>query len=697
MRRPVAALLAVLFLGLPRVVHGAPTDPPLPGCEPESQESVCVMDGRTGQPIPGAVVTKHRTGWVHSRPYSRGITGRIGVATLPREPWELQTSHWRRVTADGYAPCVEFVHAGVEDYVNLYPGMDRRCRVLNTSLQPLEGLEIALVDNCDYEPPLRTAHTDKDGVAVFPCVTDELFHSPTKLLLKDLASHAAPSLGEYPVTLVVADGVVLEGRILTGPEPIEWCEVAAIHPDQYPVQTEIDKAGGFVLQGVDPRARLRVKWRRPAAPVQNRWIDVWSADRPIQIALEKADETEVKVRVRPEPDAGGKSAIGTEVVLMDMATGIGKRAKLDEHLQCALTAPAGAMVELRVGTPISRWTAVPEKVDLSKGESTPVVEVALHEQPALRIEVDAPDGAEAELLVDESPQQSLSRLAFWHDAPPHLSSTADASVLVSYIGLLRRIPVGPAEAGVRRAVATVPPPTRCLLRGYDPAAHECAVLEGPSRVSADRTEPGVDPTSWSLYTYAPMPFGVIVRDKEDGSERILHPTRSGDDWMVSVPGAEHVRQGSVVRLEGSLDDWDDPPDWVSISAWSSRQRRVVFGGRGPYFLADVHPGDPVRVSFGDWWWLPTRGRVGAPDTVLHISKRTLAVQLLGGGEHPVEGIVLALGRLVHVPSDRVLVLHNVPTDPFQLVASAKGYETEVVQVDPSERSLTFRLRPREGR
>jgi hypothetical protein len=339
--------------------------------------------------------------------------------------------------------------------VELEPGRAVRGRLLDPWGRPCAGIDVEALLGCGHSPAVRRARTDRDGVFVL----EDLAPTPARLwfVAPGLASHC---FDVSPGDFVADPGVVVEGQVVDRRgRPARGAVVRSVQEFRGPRAT-CGRDGRFRLVGVargedliacgrdgsvaylseadyEPGVAIRIRLGTPSDDQDGR-TDPGAED--------------LDVRVRVADAQGGGPVEGVAVALLRTADGRAFRAETAANGDADLRAPAGEY-DLRVGDEFASHVAPPVRVRVrAAGEALRIV---AHAQPVL--EVDAtrlPAGASLALVLPSAIRaldaEDGYRTRLPADAPAAVRLTRDGDDAAS-AGVVRTLPVGPVEGGVRRA------------------------------------------------------------------------------------------------------------------------------------------------------------------------------------------------------------------------------------------------------
>ena len=232
----------------------------LPGTAPHDHAVFLVRDGATGAPLPGALIRQHEQDVVTAECVRSPVvdelrTDEFGLAGKRVAPYDGDDYDWV-VDAAGFAPIEAYGGYGGEVY-DLVRGDQHRGRILGPSGEPVANAVVDYVLDSSSTLVPRSTTTNADGIFRFEGVTEgnpEYWHP-----LVGAGSASTTTLAGVPIPEECAlPGARIEGRIVmsdgTAPKNAVVCsDWRALRP-----LVKLGRDGSFVLEGLDPRADVRV-------------------------------------------------------------------------------------------------------------------------------------------------------------------------------------------------------------------------------------------------------------------------------------------------------------------------------------------------------------------------------------------------------------------------------------------------------
>jgi hypothetical protein len=232
-----------------------------------------VVDARTGQPIPGAVMSAVKEarfpvpGPFHS--VARAVADLDGWVRLRLENLEPRPE-WFFFEGAGFAPAARFGDR-LELPIALWPGVDVPIEVRDPLGAPALDVAVELLLGCGHTPSVRTVRADSSGRAVLPGIDPgrgELW--PIGAALRSDYVSVDWAGGSDPLVVWCRPAEPIEGIVLDEKgKPVAGSAVGAPRCHRGP-WTLTDAEGRFRLLGADRSEALHVhhpRWGEAAAVV----------------------------------------------------------------------------------------------------------------------------------------------------------------------------------------------------------------------------------------------------------------------------------------------------------------------------------------------------------------------------------------------------------------------------------------------
>ena len=687
----------------------------LPGTAPEGHAVLRVVDGRTGEPIAGALVRRHlememgKDGWAPS--FEEARTDEHGLADIRIVQARSWSVHWA-VHAAGYGSTESYGVAPDEE-VELLPGRDLHGRLLDGMGRPLVDLPVQYKLGCAHAPPMAEARTDRNGVFVLRGVAEggDVAYSGPGVRAAYWRGVLRP-LDETPDTEVAAPGARLDGRVVGAPMAELGIGVVHIQTTMRGVFARLEPDGTFTLEGVNPGdvlslytgpdgrvLQLAGSAYRPGAALQ------WNITPPGEDPArgDDPDPTDVSIQVLA-PD--GAAARPVDVIVYRAADGEEANAfRAPEEDAGPWTIPlAPGTYDIVVGDETARWIAPVERLVVRPGQPAPVV-LRAREQPRLVLQWSGidPDTCEVGFTYTDAAgliDQIEDRV---DDCVPE---AAPARMRVRAHGITRLFDVGPAVDGRRVAHIDWPAPKR--LRFVAPGDDSGVWLGGVPHDAVREGEDLVVSTHLAGRLRLALPQEDGAGPESARAHLVDVPDGPGAELRV-VPSAEPAsplgqvtlfdsaggpREGVEIRVR-----WFDP---VALRIEESDVRTDADGRATSPLL---QPG--ARVSWNALTRWPTdRALEGAGPWMLQPGTARL-VLVVRGPDGPLTDAAVLAGGDVHAqdaeafdreaPAGR-FTFDGVPAGGHVLLVGAPGHRGEqrrIVLKDGEARTLEIVLPPRE--
>lgn len=383
------------------------SDLPFPGSIPGDAEGraayvvTCVLDARSGEPIPGA-----RLSLVYEATYPlSGMWWPSGTAESDEAGWvrlrvdELRrgprpgAQPWLYVEAEGYAP---YAHLGADlgASVLLEHGRDVEVWVRDALDRPVEGVQVGWMLGCGHTPDLRTARSDARGVALLPDIAPgagELWPAA-----RGFAADYGDLSGSSVALLRLAPGLPVHGRVLDRDgRPLEGVFVGASVRHRGP-WARTDGEGRFEVLGLSQGESGALQWAGGsygqlgsfALPPDGRELTL-----VVPLEPEPAVAT---VRVRARGAQGSEVPQDLGVAATRLADGFTELARRGEWGGPELELPAGSYV-VRAGGGFTGYELVEAHLELlpsdldagGDADLRPPLELELQLEPSPRLRLDA--------------------------------------------------------------------------------------------------------------------------------------------------------------------------------------------------------------------------------------------------------------------------------------------------------------------
>jgi len=686
---PLLFLLLLFGAGCARL-RVRPYDGFLRGTDPDKTTVFLVRDKRTGRPIEGVVVRRHRE-WALTDDgrwaplVTTARTDQYGLVSFPL-PEHPGPCHWT-FHARGYAPDQEYGD-GLQTEVELERGWEQAGRLLAPTGEPLAGAEVEIKRGCAHAPALRTTRTDQDGVFVFENVLDGDITFEGRGFEADYWGGVRARPRRWGIaTYQTLPGATLRGRMLDADgRPPAWAVVQS-HTSSRGPRTVAGPDGRFVLHGVDPARDVFVHLEdrvltieggtyRPNGPV----VFPPREDPDGDLDGDRLHDLLVAV---VGPDGEPHEEEGT--IFLDRVTD-GKRwtVRLGSY-DPEFLVPPGPYV-LSVGEPASRWVADARTLDVTGPTS---IAVTVRRQPTLDVDVPGWEGdpiRDARVLLEDRHWRVDLR------GPVHLPAGAPAWLRIDVGRVPFTFPIGDERNGRRRVTAMLPGLKRLVFPGLRGPYEVHFLYSEHEEVAADWEDSGEVRT---LHTYATGRRRIIVRHPERG-----HATTHVDlPWRASGPievrGLSFTRpEPKTLRVLGPdgkpAGAWvtvlDDPsPPGVRLHALQHLEPDANGVFRHPLFRA----GTRVKVEVEGLVPLWTRLR-GEPPFAVRLGSATVEVDLRG---LPDPSLVLdGWSRPPWGNEEPIVVLRGVTAGAHTLLVGARGRIGRAYRLQ-LEKGETRRIRP----
>ncbi len=464
-----------------------PFDGYLPECAPEGVAVLRVVDGRTHQPIEGAIVRKHHEidvgpdGWAPVAQEAR--TDAYGLAWFEPDDRGGHDAHWS-VRAAGYATTQEYGHSP-QDTVELLPPRTRHGRIVDALGRPIVGMPIGYKEGCGHSPFLAETKTDEDGRFVISGVgcDGEVFFA-ARGVLGDYFRGPLRPLQETPYTHVASPAIRVRGRI-AGAKPHELgARVVHALAEQRGPFGRIGDDGRFVIDGLDRDGYLTL-WSDARGETRELSLNDFRPGGPFvwDLRLSRDDDptdsdTIAKRRLRVlVVDPNGQPAHNISVTAFGAADG-----RMHDHADDSpeeddeepVKPPGEVALELLPGSydlelsvDGGRWHADPRRVAIGK---EPPMPLTIHARAWPRLEVVWPgkDASVETWSVAYADPDGFINMEELRENGLHLPPHALARAAVPAEDRIWFFDVAPAVDGVRKAIVTLPAPQRVICR----SAHE---------------------------------------------------------------------------------------------------------------------------------------------------------------------------------------------------------------------------------
>lgn len=659
--------------------------------------AVLVVDGTTGLPLPGAVLSlfEEDLGGPPAPAFERRWTDANGLAFVVWDP-RRDFGHWV-VEHEGFAPCYQFEWNRLRSPVVLMPRPDAVGRILGPYGAPVAGAEVELFLGCGHSPTVRRATTAEDGTFRLPaCLTGEgnvVVHAPgCAATYLDVQQFGA--LGEEPVTFVLRPGADVRGRVVDADGfGVPWIGVKA---DAERSITRTGADGTFLLRGVATGDDLSLIGPPDVGEILSvpgsgggwgaRWGVVWSqSDAPILITIPAGDDV---------PLFATGPAVQFDVLDVDRETGApvrlddgelvastsgyryfgqGKREKDQTVGVLRFVAPEGTYL-LVPGLPFSEYAGEPFEVRVVRGQEVPQI-ARVAAQPRLDVRVEGPMPSDADVVVVAAGHTlDLSRLK---DAGGHIPAAGPAAVVVRSGAMQRAFPVGPEHDGVREAVVTWPQPKRITVHGLV-GKDILLVHEVQGRIVATDADAG----TCVIETDA---TGAIHLELWDGEERasadVIVPAEPGATADVQVRRPMRTtfafRNASgepIARTEFGYEVWDSGK---GCSDGGGTDETRADGIADHIDAATI----PCVVEFHPHGWAPRRVLVRREgEQLVAWGDATLVVEVVDADERSFDAGLYVDGMLVDAPNGTV-TLRGMDSGRRTILVGAADRQTQAVDVN----------------
>ncbi len=715
------------------------TDDVFPGggwIDPDTHVSACrIVDAWTGDPIAGAKlhVPEHRFGPVG--PEKIGCDTQIfadsdgwlrfagdDAAAVPRLDYFV-------IEAPGYAPGSNW-SPGLARY-ELVPGMDVPFVLLDFCGEPVSDAFVAFMGGRYDTPILRLVRTDANGRGVFESIDPFEVRGQLILVGSDRTRLGARKLsrgwrpGDPPVELHVSPGVVVEGRVIDDKgDPVAKAQVPlGIRPWAV---TGLD--GRFRVTGLQRWESMVVSFPPDYDEADDVGFLVLPEWEPVEITRDRGMRPTVWLAVRCV-DGDDQPAVGLRVVAIRLADGL------------ASTAFTGARGYVDLPLSAGRYRIVVEGNLGPFGDATTEVDVPdLHASRPDSSEGADPRAPEVTICVPRNPvvRVDFSRLPLSRVGCSIVTASRVRSVRPSGEDRVVEVPVPTTERAVLRVshawtkgegfVRHFPIPDRTSPEARDPIVLDWA---GEKRVTARLVgEDGV-PVLGEL---------LLVRDRfrshrgdwEKSENESAHPTASTYlegrfDWMAkpAAPGygcaygtvdlpaeAMDIDLGEIrlprrdpdglrMRVPAHVDPDDDKyrPPYVRSRGFRHERKLTSWRRECDHVLTDAS-----HLEEGDVLVLPSCGsaelRLDGPPP-WELDWPTASVELT---IHDPDGSTIIASLLVDgrpsgwseegtwdpweaeykAPSDGTYVFEGLTTGRHQLILTADGYRSTILDLDIAE-------------
>lgn len=475
-------------IGAPyRGVLPPPPDIPL---ELEDDEELAayvtrVLDGRTGLPIPGAVVRCYPERildwlWRHDFLLAQGVVDERGYAQIAAEGWDGD-AHWV-ASAPGYGPSHDYAVMPPE-VIYLTPGVELGGRVLDPHGRPAAGVQVSCFHGCGHGPTVARATTDAAGMFTL----SGLNPNEGRIWLEGEGIQAdyfdlreLMGYGDRLHDLTTEPGHTATGRILDAAgEPISGVVVRSLQCHRGPAAVT-DEQGRYRLIGVEPEHALYLHHPaslRPegmSAPSTDAFDEGWVPGREWRLRLHP---------MRLLPPALATASVTARLVLPP-----GRAITEDDPVEVSVrfvSLDTGAVrwavteddaTDLPMDLPPGRWLIQPygdfeeltfDPVRVTAVEGQPVsVELPLRTQPRLKIDGLPRFWQVLELVTDdEVHRENRDGGAAWS---PFVAESGDLTLrlITRDESPMRYFRAGPVEAdGTRRVSIRLPAPNRIRVIG----------------------------------------------------------------------------------------------------------------------------------------------------------------------------------------------------------------------------------------
>lgn len=271
----------------------------VPYAIPESVYAAMIVDGRTGQPIPGATVSLFRE---DIRPEAlpgqfvmRTKADRYGIVSFP---WKEEYRSCHLIyDHPGYCPVDEL--GGEEEWVELFPASDLHGQLLDAQGRPAAGVDVEYLLGCPHSPAVRRAKTNRQGRFVLRDAVGRGFGNiwaPAPGATADWWSpHLQPRPGFQLEPVRPEPGLTVTGTLYDDEgQPVPH---SPIYSTQFPrgPKTVTAEDGTFTLVGVAPGARI--EYPAPGAHAELTWTP---PPRPLPA---HAPPEKNLIRIHPPGDA----------------------------------------------------------------------------------------------------------------------------------------------------------------------------------------------------------------------------------------------------------------------------------------------------------------------------------------------------------------------------------------------------------
>jgi hypothetical protein len=507
----------------------------LPGTQPENVAVALVRDLRTGAPLAGVRVAQYKedaSDTMRSAPLlAETKTDEFGLARVAwqEEPYDC---HWV-FDKPGWAVTEQYGQFP-KGVVELKRGRDVEAWLLGPDGKPRAGVEVEAFLGCGHSPAVRRVTTDAEGRFVLSdvdppyvklwFVTHDLKSEYWELLDGDRVLNNV--FRAYP-------GVTVTGKIVDrNGKPVAGGMVRSCQEQRGP-KTLTGADGTFRLEGFDPSDVLNAYGPQGdgfagtgrheiehSVPVLLMLRDRMARDNSGRV---DPDVEDVKLRIVAVDADSGEEVPALEVALLRALDGRVFFADDGE-----LEAPPGRYV-LRAGGPLESHAAGPQPFEVRAGD-TDVHRIPVRRQP--RLEVVAHGLPKEDASVAIVPPDLVKPLSHREGYRCRLAADARVTLRVEAQGLVRILPIGPAQAGARRVEFRWPQPKRVRV------AFEGAYTYHLREVWHERQGD-------VIHTHASGRQTLVVADDGLGEQEIAVE-------VPAEPGAEVVIPSDALRPPGEL-------------------------------------------------------------------------------------------------------------------------------------------------